>query len=336
MSGIYFIVPDLRATGGGGAKFLQVLHDEFARRGLLASEPGAADVFLCNSHHAVAELARLRREFPRTPCAHRIDGPIRAYNVRHDPRHTIANLVNKYYADATIFQSLWSRASNARHGLRTGPLTAVIHNAPDPALFHPARGLIPAAEDGKMRIVSTAWSVNPQKGLSSLVWMDEHLDFARYEVTLIGNARHEFRNIRRLPLLGHSELGEELRRHHVFFFPSRVECCSNALLEGLHSGLPVLAFAGSSNPELVGEGGRMFTRDEEIPELLGDLAARLAEYRARIAVAPLAEIADAYARFLLETVPEAVRGQRLKRVGRTTRALFASRVFLARARAKLS
>ncbi|HEU6438347.1 MAG TPA: glycosyltransferase [Nitratidesulfovibrio sp.] len=221
-------------------------------------------------------------------------------------------------------------------GIRPGPLSTVIHNAPDPAVFHPAEGYIPPSGNQKIRLVSTSWSVNPLKGFSSFVWLDENLDFSRFEVTLIGNCPERFRHVRVVPPLVHSALGDELRRHHLFFFPSRVECCSNALLEGLHCGLPALAFDGSSNRELVGEGGRMFARDEDIPGLLGEMSARLSEYRLRIAAMPLSRVAGAYASFLLETVPDALRGKRLKSAIWSKQVLFKGGVLLSKVRAKMS
>ena len=70
--------------------------------------------------------------------------------------------------------------------------------------------------------------------------------------------------------------------------------CSNALLEALASGLPVVFRASGGHPELVGDAGISFERPEEIPAALERLVAELAERRAAIRIAPLSEVADRY------------------------------------------
>lgn len=293
----FFIVPEGVNSPGGGLKFLQALQRELARRGCLARVPHEATVFLFNSHHAYSKVLRIRCMFPNIPMVHRIDGPIVDYNTSSDQRHYITFALAQSIADGLIFQSQWSRMRNVAYGLAIPGCFDVINNAPPPEHFYP--GSFPSQDcQSRVKIACTSWSSNVNKGFSSLKWMDENLDFSRFQVNFYGNCPVTLRNIHVHAPLPQSEIGNVLRKHHVFFFPSRIECCSNALLEALHCGLPTLAYNGSSNPELVGRGGELFDVDSHIPQKLEQLASNLSMYRSAICCQSFSSVVDHYVSFL--------------------------------------
>ena len=47
----------------------------------------------------------------------------------------------------------------------------------------------------KIKIVFASWSNNPTKGLSALKYLDENLDFWKYNLDVYGNFNINFKNI---------------------------------------------------------------------------------------------------------------------------------------------
>jgi len=90
------------------------------------------------------------------------------------------------------------------------------------------------------------------------------------------------------------ELAKELKSSDIFIFTSRIESCSNALLEALHCGLPVVAPNSSSNPEVVGKRGLLYSTVEEIPSLVQPNPGRYREFQIGGDLAPSAKIAEMY------------------------------------------
>ena len=77
-----------------------------------------------------------------------------------------------------------------------------------------------------------------------------------------------------------------------------MEACSNAPLEALHCGLPVIAFNATGNPEVVASRGELFTRPEEIPALLDTIRTNYKTYRHALRTLPtLDDVANDYIRF---------------------------------------
>jgi glycosyltransferase involved in cell wall biosynthesis len=174
----------------------------------------------------------------------------------------------------------------------------VIPNAVDPEIFH-SIGRPPREPGGKIRLISTSWSDNPGKGASIYKWIEDHLDWNRFEYTFIGRSPIRFDRIRTLPPMPSRPLSDELRTHDIYVTASRNDACSNALLEALACGLPALALRSGGNPELVGRGGVLFDGTGDVVDKLDELTADLQAKRAAIHVVPLAEIADRYLSALL-------------------------------------
>lgn len=282
---------------GGGNQFLRALHNELRSRGWYAEDPKDANVFLYNSFQYIPDVLAIKRGYPERIFVHRIDGPIRLYNNPNDYRDRVTNSANEILADGTIFQSKWSRRENYRLGLKPKHYQAVIPNAPDPIIFHKNRK-VPFSKGQKIRLIATSWSLNWKKGFKTYQWLDEHLDFGRFEMTFIGKSPISFKNVRHLSPLASHELADEFRSHDICIFASEYEACSNTILEALACGLPTIARNSSSNPEVLGEGGELFDHAEEIPELIENIAADYEGYQKRICVPLLEEIAELYYDFM--------------------------------------
>jgi glycosyltransferase involved in cell wall biosynthesis len=279
---------------GGGHQFLRALCSALERRGLAVEMnriSGGTPVCLFNSFNF--DFRRLRR-FARAECrmVHRVDGPIGVYRGFDDGTDTRIQEINRELADATVVQSAFSLEAHRALGIDLRD-ARVIHNTVDAAIFHPPAKWDPPA-GRRVRVIATSWSDNPNKGADVFAWLDENLDWDRFELTFAGRSPERFSRIRSIGPIASRPLADELRRHDLYVAPSRNDPCSNALLEALACGLPAAYRASGGHPELVGDAGLPFDSPEEIPEVLDRLVAELDERRAAIRVTPLEEIADRY------------------------------------------
>jgi glycosyltransferase involved in cell wall biosynthesis len=145
-----------------------------------------------------------------------------------------------------------------------------------------------------VRLVASSWSDNPRKGGPLLAELERVLDPKRFELTFVGRTQSSFQRVEVVPPLDSAALAALLGEQDVYLALSRDEPCSNALLEALACGLPVLYLDSGSNGELVGAAGLGFTDVAAAPDLLERLVADHDAYRAAIAVTPLSEVAAAY------------------------------------------
>ena len=282
------------APYGGGNQFLRALRGAFERRGLVVANnaiPPATRGCLYNSFNF--DFDRLRR-FVRPGCrmVHRVDGPIAVYRGRDDGSDRRIWEMNQEFAHATVFQSRYSRDRYAALGLAFKE-PRVIHNAADPAIFHPGPHE-PLGRGRKVRLIATSWSDNANKGGPVYRWLEEHLDWDRFEFTFVGRSPVPFNRIRVIEPQPSAEVAALLRAHDVFVTASLHESCSNALIEALSCGLPALYADSGGNAELVGDGGIGFAAREEIPSQLEALVADCDRYRAGIAAPRLDDVADRY------------------------------------------
>lgn len=254
-------------ASGGGNQFLKGLRSWLEAQSCYAQTPEDADVFLFNSHQHIDAVARMKRRYPEKPFIHRIDGPMRLYNRMSDRRDLVVNAANRLIADATVFQSSWSREKNLSLGLIPTPFEAVILNAPDPTIFN-AEGKAPFASSGKIRLIAVSWSVNENKGFDVYRWLDANLDFTRYEMVFVGNSPEKFKNIKMIPALDSLGVARELKKSDIYVTASKFESCSNTLIEALHCGLIAVAVDNTSHAECIGGRGEIFSDSEGILRLM--------------------------------------------------------------------
>jgi len=176
---------------GGGHQFLRALWREWEREGIGVAAnavPRTVEALLFNScNFTPALLDAATRRAGRVPVVHRVDGPLQTYRGFDDGADARIAGYNRKYANASVFQSAFSRGESERLGLnlRPGP---ILPNAADPAIFR-ARPNLPPPSDRPLRVIATSWSDNPHKGLQVFRWLDEHLDPQLAEVTFVGASR---------------------------------------------------------------------------------------------------------------------------------------------------
>jgi glycosyltransferase involved in cell wall biosynthesis len=233
---------------------------------------------------------------------HRIDGPIAPHRNGDRSFDDLCFQFNGNFASASIIQSHWTYARLIEMGYQAVH-PVVIHNAVDPEIFH-AQGRIPFDRTRKIRLISTSWSSNVRKGGPVYKWIEEHLDWERFEYTFVGRASERFERIHMVEPVPSRELADILRRHDLYITASQGDPCSNSLIEAQACGLPALYRNDGGHPELVGFGGLPFTTNAEILPQLERLVENYAMFQSLIAAPRLDEVTAKY----LIVLREAARG----------------------------
>jgi glycosyltransferase involved in cell wall biosynthesis len=254
---IYFWGLPEDTLSGGGFRFLEALRAELTQQQVVATTPRHADAILVDSYHGLLPALAYKMHHPAVRFIFRF-GPVfqlhRAWFWRFIDQLMI--LAANRFADLVIFQSQWSLQQAMQLGFNSSIAHTVIYNGVDPAIFYPA-ATKPAAS--KTRLIATSWSSNANKGFSFLTYLDEHLDWSKYELTFVGNSPVEFQQIKHLPALPPAQLAEQLRAHDIYIAGMRDDACSNALLEAAATGLPIVALDSGANPELMSPTDSLFT-----------------------------------------------------------------------------
>lgn len=289
------VVFNFREGASGGANhFLATLVKYLRKSGHYAQTPADADAVLFNSHHFINDVMKLKRAFPGKAFVHRIDGPMHLYNRPGDRRDSLVNLSNRLLADGTVFQSEWSKKQNLESGLKEPPLYDVILNAPDPDIFYPAEKQGDRISGAKIKLVASSWSSNINKGFEIYRFLDENLDFSRYEMTFIGNSPFEFKNIRILKTGSPGELAGLYRESDIYITASKKDPCSNSLIEALHCGLPALALNDGGHPEILGQKALLFEGESDVIEKIEKVSATPDKFTGGSGLVSIHETLDKY------------------------------------------
>lgn len=254
---VFIQYPFQQKAWGGGNQFIKTLHKEFKSLGVACSNPADADVILFNSHQQVRETIQLKQSFPTKRFIHRVDGPMRLYNHKNDWRDLDVYSANQKIANATVFQSRFSFESNRDMGMLINKPHTIIGNASDPSIFFEPEI---KTERNKLRIVSTSFSSNKKKGFSTYKFLDENLDFDKFEYTFVGNSPVTFKNIKSVGVKTSVELADILRSSDIYITASQNDPCSNSLIEAVTCGLTCFALDSGGHPEIVTD-PRLLFRD---------------------------------------------------------------------------
>jgi len=292
---IHIIYEFREGPWGGGNQFLKALRDYFSDIGVYSNSPEEAQVILFNSHHCLNEVFRVKKRYPNKILVHRVDGSIAYVRGRDKVIDEVIFRFNSLLADGTIFQSNWSRERNYEIGMRKSPYETIIMNAPSPRIFGPEGK---KAFDGeKIKLVATSWSGNMRRGFETYQYLDEQLDFSRYEMTFVGNSPIGFKNIRWEKPVSSREIAKILKEHDIYITASKNDPCSNSLIEALHCGLPAVARNDGGHPEIVGQAGQLFEDENEIISAIEKVAQNYEYYKAKIDQPTLDEVGQRYYEF---------------------------------------
>tara|TARA_B100000795_G_scaffold150330_1_gene112584 strand:- start:265 stop:1257 length:993 start_codon:yes stop_codon:yes gene_type:complete len=284
-------------AAGGGNNFLASLKEYFIANNLYSNSIVNADVVLFNSHQCYKSVLKSKIKYPQKLFIHRIDGPMRLYNNFSDQRDLIVNILNKYISDGTIFQSEWSRENNLKMGILRNINEATIINCPNTKIFYKKNKIKPN-HNKKIKLISTSWSLNSNKGFEIYSWLDRNLDFNKYEMTFVGNSPVKFNNICHKEPMDRQELSNELREHDIFITASKKDPCSNSLIEALHCGLPAVALNDGGHPEIISQGGILFNDISTLIEAIENVVKNYSSYHNNISLKNLRETGSLYFHFM--------------------------------------
>jgi glycosyltransferase involved in cell wall biosynthesis len=288
---------------GGGNQFMLALRKALSTRGIRVLENELRDdidAYVLNSIHFDVDRFLEFSRTHRLNVIHRIDGPIFLIRGFDREKDELCYRLNSQFASATVIQSAWTHQRIIDMGY--DPVSPVIiHNAVDSDIFH-SRNRIPFEPDRKVRLISTSWSNNPRKGGPIYRWIEDHLDWSRFEYTFVGNASEAFSRIRHVPPVSSEELAELLRQHDIYITASSNDPCSNALIEALACGLPAIYLNDGGHPELVGYGGLPFNSNDEILSQLDVLVEDYASFQRLITVSRMEDVAEKYLSLIRDVI----------------------------------
>jgi glycosyltransferase involved in cell wall biosynthesis len=284
------------SPAGGAHQTLRAVLGECARRGVRVEHntiSSTTRACLFNSFNF--DVRRLELFAPRARgvrMVHRVGAVTSLYRGFDDGTDAFVAELNLRLAHATLAISKATIEMYRQIGIELVD-PHVVHNGVDPKIFH-REGRDPFSRDRKIRIVSASWSDNPRKGGPTYRWLEQQLDWNRFEYTFVGNTRERFERMRVVPPLPSLELADVLRRHDVFVTATEHDAYSNALVEALSCGLPALYLDSGGSSEAVGAGGFGFRDRSELPGLLDRLVDEYEERQAAISLPSLEEVADGY------------------------------------------
>lgn len=281
---------------GGGNQFLKALKKQFKSINVYVEDPREANIILFNSHQEIDQVLFLKKHLKEdTKFVHRIDGPMRLYNNMSDERDLIAYQLNNICADAVIFQSKWSRNANLQLGLNIGSKQhTVIVNAVDDTIFNAKKN---DKLKHKIKIIASSWSSNIRKGFNIYKYLDDVLDFEKYEFSFMGRSPYKFNNIRNLGALRTELVAKNLQNSDIFITASENDPCSNSLIEAMSCSLPAIALRSGGHPEIVKNGGVLFEKKEEIIDKIEELCENYVSCKNNIIVDNISQVADKYLYF---------------------------------------
>lgn len=278
---------------GGGNSFLINLRNEFRNGGVYSESVDGADVVIINSHNSFYDFPNLPHLLKDKTVVHRMDGLQKLYNHKDDGRQDVAIMSNNL-AHYTIFQSWWSKREYEKVA-NFGPNKVIWNGVSDEF----KEGTRENFKDGKIRVITSSWSTNLNKGFDDLAYIDYELRHGgsycpNIEFSFIGNTPIKFNNIVSYVACDRPSICKLLQSSDIYFHPAKFEACSNSLLEGLACKLPCVYANSGSNHELVLFGGLWYIDKEGIMDKITRIAENYEKFKSRIPSRPMKDIAQRY------------------------------------------
>lgn len=284
---------------GGGNQFMLALKVELEKNenvtvlNNIVSE--IVDGYIIDSVWFDRKLLKLLNKQKTYKLLHRIDGPIHLY--RGKDKHIDDEIfeINKNYATSTVIQSKYTFQRLYDTGY--DPVNPVIiKNAVNSDIFNSVEKK--PFHANKIKLVSTSWSDNPMKGGDIYKWLDENLDWSKYEYLFIGRTSETFINIKIIEPVGSELLADYLRKSDIYITASRNDSCSNALIEALSCSLPALYINSGGNPELVKRGGLPFEDITDIIPSLNQIVKNYDNFQDAIQVDSMQAVSKSYLKLI--------------------------------------
>ncbi len=280
---------------GGGNQFMLALKGALEKRGvrvLVNKVGGYIDGYFLDSLWFDEKLLAKLEKIPSPTVVHRIDGPIHLYRGKDKNIDDKIFALNARLATSTVIQSDFTLEKVFETGYR--PIRpVVIRNGVNPVIFWPKLPGPPPA-DRKIRIIAISWSDNPNKGGPIYKWLENHLDWSKFEFTFVGRCSELLTKAKMIAPVASEKLADLIREHDIYLTASQNDPCSNALIEAMSCGLPAIALRSGGHPELVASGGQCFEKPDEIPGLLGLVVKNYESYQRKAQPPKIDDVAESY------------------------------------------
>lgn len=280
---VFMNFSESRGLSGGAHSFLRALRRELKKKGIVFTNrvDGDFDVALLNALTNRLDIGMVKRIHEKgRPIIHRKVG----YSVSGSEamRQVVSGVVEgdrrqiefSSYITHTVFQSEYSRDVFFSEGFR-GPYTLIANGADKdtfnrmvrPKIFgwsRQRRGYRQGSSGFRFAIVT--WSKDMNKGFDDYKLFDQALDeMPDVEIWFIGRkpSNIKFKNIRVFRPRRHTSLAKKLKQCDGFIQMARNETCSNALLEGICCGLPVIFKDSGSTSQFASRYGVEYKGDPQ-------------------------------------------------------------------------
>jgi len=200
---------------GGGNQFLKALKKEFEEMEVCTEDPEKAEIILFNSHHCLDKVFEVKKKFPQKIFVHRINGPVQLIRGKDKALDRIIYQFNNLVADGIVFQSNWCREQNKKLFNVLSNYETVIYNAPDNHVFN-RNNKKEFNPKEKIKLITTNWSSNWRKGFRVYKFLDENLDFSKYEITFVGYSPIKFENIKLIKPVNSEILAKILKGNDIY------------------------------------------------------------------------------------------------------------------------
>ena len=256
---------------GGGNNFLKYLALSLEQRNLLTQKIRDADIILINSHHNIIKNILIKFFFKRKIFVHRVDGKLSLHRTS-EIWDNLVELQNLIIANATIFQSNWSKQIWAK--TLNSMNYRIILNQADSKIFKVAQ---PKRLSKPFTLAYLSFSQNKNKGGSLIKWLEKEQNNFNIVLNTIGSEITDKDKLKS-GKVSQQTIAGRLSECHALIYPSLNDACSNVILEALAMGLPVIALNSGGNPEIVGNAGVLFSDKNEIQKAIKEIQKNYFQY----------------------------------------------------------
>lgn len=168
----------------------------------------------------------------------------------------------------------------------------------DPVVYYRRQNSVISAGEKVQILLAQLPGDSPSQLYVDLPWLNNNLDWSRFECTLIGPSSSSLKNIRTVAWSSEDAFAALLRQHHLLIQLHNHDRGPYPLLAALSSGLPVLYHQDDRSAQAcVGFAGLPFQEMDDLSTRLDRLIEYHQQFSQVIVVRRLEEVSNAYATF---------------------------------------